>query len=137
MQSVGKRARVVLGAALTVGLLASTAVASWATTTYQSYNVTIPKLGGDGYTSTQKKTETDRAAQVRSTTVGGSYKADGCVVSSSSWICLGGTLRFDDNTYGDLWNAVVSGNQVRIKFRTASYSVVNVAASGTWRADKP
>ena len=60
MQSVGKRARVVLGAALTVGLLASTAVASWATTTYQSYNVTIPKLGGDGYTSTQKKTETDR-----------------------------------------------------------------------------
>ena len=126
-----------MGAVLTVGLLGSTAVAAYATTAYQSYSVTIPKLSGDGYTLTQVKSETDRAAQVRSTTVGGSYKADGCVVSASSWICLGGTLRFDDNTYGDLWNAVVAGNKVRIKFRTATLAAVNVAASGTWRADKP
>ena len=87
-----------------------------ADTTFSSYNLTAPGFWGNAFTSNQRKVFTDNDAQIRSGTVGGNYQVDAVLTGWNINLPLGGTVRVNDGTWANLWNAVHSGNYVRIKF---------------------
>ncbi|MFT4217247.1 MAG: hypothetical protein QM619_08720 [Micropruina sp.] len=123
------------GGVSAVGLiLAFGATAAQAGTSYKSYNTTIGKYGGAGYSATQTKRFTDASASVRSATVGGDYTADVCLVPSNSGFCLGGSKTINDGSNVLVWNFATEGSTVRLKF-TDGWQWVNVQVTGTWASD--
>ncbi len=128
-----KIVRVLLAVAATGGILFGAAAAAPASTSYSTYNTTIGRFGGSGYSGTQTKTIADQDAEVVSSTVGGSYTADVCVAGGS--LCIGGTKTINDGTKVALWNLGGQSATVRLKF-TDGFQWVNVQVNGKWRADK-
>lgn len=55
---------------------AVSAVTAQASTTKLSYNTTVGRFNGNGYTGYGKKTYSDRVAELWSDTVGGNYGVD-------------------------------------------------------------
>lgn len=127
--------RTSLGVVSAGTILLGTAALAHASTYYSSYNTTIGAFGGSGYSGSQTKTIDDQNAEVVSTWVGGNYTADVCLVGATGSWCLGGTKTINDGSRVALWNLVVHGNKVRLKF-TDGFQWVDVQVSGRWRADK-
>ncbi|RFA32138.1 hypothetical protein CAI16_18980 [Virgibacillus dokdonensis] len=125
-----KKKLAVLG--LAVGLLAIGGTAQ-AGTSYSSYNTTVGKFNGNGYTGYQTKSSSGTYGDLRSNTVGGNYVVDARMQASSgtgSWV-----RNVTDNDTRSLPNSVARGSSARVQFSNDLTTPVNVQVTGSWRSN--
>lgn len=125
-----KKKLAVLG--LSVGLLALGGAVQ-ASTTYSSYDTTVGKFNGSGYTGYQTKTTSGAYGNLKSSSVGGSYTVDARMQASSgtgSWV-----RSVTDNDTRNLPNSVPSGTSARVQFSNDITTPVDVQVTGSWRSN--
>lgn len=124
------KAVAVAGAA--VMLIGTTAFAG---ENYSTYNTTVGKINGNGYSGYQTKAISGANGYIRSTSVGGDYQVD---VRMNGANGNGAWLRnVDDGT-----NAEIPGNSkqkkddsVRLQFSNDLTTTVDVQVSGSWKSN--
>jgi len=118
---------------LALFLLVSGGVITLAGTQFQNYNTTVGKFNGSGYTAYQTKIHTNTDGHLNSGIVGGNYKVDTRMITSSgsgsSW------YRIDDNLSYILSNNVIGSSFVRLQFSNDISTPVDVQVSGDWRSN--
>lgn len=119
--------------ALGAAALALGGVSANAGTTYTSYNTTVGKFNGNGYTGYQNKTTSSAAGNLRSGTVGGSHVVDARMQASAG---TGAWARgVNDNESRTLTNSVGTGKSARVQFSTNWNTRVDVQVTGSWRSN--
>jgi len=113
-------------------ILTGGAGTAYALTTYSSYNTTVGKFNGNGYTGAQKKSTGSYQGTVKSSSVGGPYKVDAQMQRSDgsqggSWVLI------DDGTTAYLSNSIPAGTNARVRFSNALLTPVDVQVSGQFR----
>ncbi|MDO5498148.1 MAG: hypothetical protein Q4F67_00530 [Propionibacteriaceae bacterium] len=121
------------GLALIAGLLVGGAATADALTTYTSYNTTVGKFNGNGYTGTQRKSVSDYNGTIKSGIVGGNYQVD-AVLQQWDGSRQGTWVRIDDGTTALLHNRIPAGNSTRVRFSNDWGTRVDVQVSGSFRA---
>lgn len=128
-----KKVKVLL-VAMAVAVLGS--VVTYAGTAYVSYNTTVGRLNGSGYTGYQSKSVSGANGDLRSGSVGGSYVVDARIIDSAGHV--GSWTR----NIGDNGNYVLDGNvkhtsgdRVRVQFSNDWNTPVNVQVTGSWRSN--
>lgn len=123
-----RRVSVPLLSALTLGV----ATAAFAGSTYAGFSTTVGAYNGSGYTSYQTKAISGARGNVITTSVGGSYKVDARMQSSS------GTGDWQRNlTDGDsreLQNNISARKLARVQFSNDLTTRVSVQVAGSWRS---
>lgn len=109
--------------------------AAYAGTSYESYNTTVGKFNGNGYTDYQKKSTAGIDGYIKSTKVGGSYVVDVRMNSSAgngSW-----ARGLDDNDERSLpGNSKMKKNDnIRVQFSNDWNTPVAVQVAGTWKSN--
>ncbi len=102
-------------------------------TTYTSYNTTVGKFNGSGYTGYQTKASSGTYGNLRSTSVGGKYTVDARMQASSgtgSWV-----RSVNSNQVRNLPNSVARGSKARVQFSNDLTTPVNVQVTGSWRSN--
>jgi hypothetical protein len=102
-------------------------------TSWSSYNTTVGKFNGSGYTGYQTKASSGTYGELNSSVVGGSYTVDARMQASSgtgSWV-----RSVTDSDYRKLPNSVPSGLSARVEFSNDITTPVDVQVSGTWRSN--
>jgi len=122
-----------VGIVTALGLTLGGTVA-WADTSTAAYSTTVGAVGGYGYTAFQTKTRNGQAADVYSSSVGGSYVLSARTNSTSTLGTWTGYVVSDGTTHV-LYNSQPAGTQVRAQFRNRPQTPVSVQASGTWRSN--
>jgi hypothetical protein len=126
--------RCIAGGLGTLVVLTASAGLAQATYSYKSYNTTVGKFNGNGYTGTQTKTDAYEDGEIYSENVGGSYKVDGRLENyngahfGSTWQRLG------DRTWKQLPNLINSGWSTRVHFSNDLTTRVDVQVYGKFRA---
>ncbi|WJY26568.1 hypothetical protein [Sporosarcina trichiuri] len=113
-------------------LLISGGALTKAGTAFTSYNTTVGKFNGSGYTSYQTKAKSSADGYLNSATVGGNYQVDARMNSSSG---TGPWVRIDDNRSYFLINSVKSGAAARVQFSNDLSTPVSVQVTGTWSSN--
>lgn len=119
-------------ASLATMLFAATAFAG---TTSTSYNTTVGKFNGSGYSDYQTKTTGGANGWIDSTQVGGDYVVDVRMNSSAgngSWL-----RNLDDGTSAALPGSSkqTAGSSIRLKFSNDLTTPVNVQVKGSWKSN--
>lgn len=122
--------------ALLFGLIFIFSISAYAGTTSRSYDTTVGKFNGSGYTGYQVKDATGTPGDLNSTFVGGSYKVDGRMVDDS-----GDTGDWERNI--DDWSVVtldgdnqqLSGEEIRVQFSNDLSTPVDVQVTGSWKSN--
>lgn len=120
--------------ATVAGILAASLLgggAAYAGQTYKSYNTTVGKFNGSGYTGYQTKSITGAAGKLDSGSVGGSYKVDARMEGSKDgdW-----ATEITDGSFRYLYNQSGAGSGVRVQFSNDWNTRVNVQVSGQWKS---
>lgn len=115
-------------AALMIGTCA------FAGTSYESYNTTVGKFNGSGYSDYQTKTTSGANGYIKSKKVGGDYVVDVRMngLGNGSWVrnLTDGTNKSLPGHYKQ-----TKGSDVRVKFSNDITTPVNVQVSGTWKSN--
>jgi hypothetical protein len=117
---------------LAVGLM-SIGGAVEASTSYSSYDTTVGRFNGSGYSGYQTKTTSGAYGNLNSSSVGGSYTVDArmdATTGTGSWV-----RSVTDNDTRSLPNSVSSGNSARVEFSNDLTTPVNVQVTGSWRSN--
>ena len=115
------------------GLIALGSGVAYAGPIWASYDTTVGKFNGSGYTSYQTKTYDSAAGGVSSRTAGGSYTVDVRMNSADgngSW-----ARALNDNDSRNLSNSIHKGNSTRLQFSNNLNTPVNVQVTGSWRSN--
>lgn len=119
--------------AITAILAGGAGASAWAATTYSSYDTTVGRLGGSGYSGSQTKSSTGAQGTIKSVTVGGGYSL--MVALQRTDTGKDGTaVRIDDNQTKFLNNEIEKGAKARLHFTNDWNTLVNVQADGKFRA---
>lgn len=110
-------------------------MAAFAGTKYESYNTTVGKFNGNGYSGYQTKSSSGESGQISSTKVGGDYVVDARMNSragNGNWL---GNL--DDNEVRLLPgnDKLVKGTDVRVQFSNDWNTPVAVQVVGKWKSN--
>lgn len=117
-------------------LLALGSGSVYAGTGYQSYNTTVAKFNGNGYTGYQTKQINGANGGLSSSSVGGDYLVDARMQElngpSGLW-----TRDIDDGHYYELDGHPnhSNGDSIRIQFSNDWNTPVNVQVRGKWRSN--
>ncbi|MGV8149889.1 MAG: hypothetical protein ACLKAN_12890 [Alkaliphilus sp.] len=107
-----------------------------ASSTFETYNTTVGRIGGRGYTGFQTKQITGAAADLRSVSVGADYTVSVRMLDSDGnageWARDVGD---NDNRTLDGDSDHRSGDLVRLEFANDWFTRVNVQVHGTWRSN--
>lgn len=128
-----KKKIITLGAVLVL----SASINAYAGTTYQNYSTSVAAVNGSGYTGTQTKSTVGAAANLNSTSVGGSYVVDvrqqlGDGSGSGSWT----RNVTDDTSYLiDGTTSLTVGSSVRLQFSNDLNTPVSVQVTGQWKSN--
>ncbi|MGP7819743.1 hypothetical protein ACTXGU_21795 [Niallia sp. 01092] len=107
--------------------------AAQASYSYSSYDTTVGKFNGSGYTSYQKKSSSGQYGSLDSRTVGGAYTVDARMTASTgtgSWVRSVG-----DNDFRSLPNSISAGYDTRVQFSNDLDTPVNVQVTGYWKSN--
>lgn len=115
------------GILATVCLGTTSAVAG---TSFREYSTTVGKFNGKGYTSYQTKSYSDKAGDLRSSSVGGNYKVDARMIPEGV-----GISGVTDNSEYKLNTNLDSGKSARVELNNGVFTRVDVQVSGTWRSN--
>lgn len=121
---------------LTLGMFVSMFTTSvMAGTAMSSYNTTVGKFNGSGYSDYQVKAVSGANGWIESEKVGGSYTVDVRMNSSAGngkWF-----RNLGDGLTGELPgnSAQVSGSNVRLRFSNDITTPVNVQVIGNWKSN--
>lgn len=124
--------RGITATSLAAVLFTATAFAGTSTTTY---NTTVGKFNGSGYSGYQTKSISGANGWLYSTMVGGNYKVDVRMNSSSgngSWL-----RNVTDGTSASLPGKSTqrAGSSIRLKFSNNVTTPVNVQVVGSWKSN--
>ena len=127
-----KAKKTILAVGLVTLMIGSSAMAG---TSFSSYNTTVGRFNGNGYTSYQKKATAGANGNIESSNVGGSYVVDARMSSASgngSWI-----RDLDDGDSRTLpGNSNMKKNEdVRVQFSNDWNTPVAVQVSGKWKSN--
>ncbi len=129
--------RRVVGMLVGFSLLLVLASAGAAAGVWYSYNLTVPRFGGEAYTNNARKLYTGYAS-VWATSVGGDYtlkvwleRYDGTDLSCTS------CYRISDNTRILISNTSYPTDLVHVTFKTDYTTPVSVLTYGLWSPDSP
>lgn len=112
-------------------------ISAFATTSYQGYNVDVPKLNGSATTTTQTKTKTGYSGNIETTRVGGGKKVD-CRMKDTNNNDEGAWLNnMKSGDSGTLLSRAshAKGHAMCVRFSNKLTTLVDVNTSGRWRAD--
>ncbi|MGX4667946.1 hypothetical protein JNUCC74_01840 [Cerasibacillus sp. JNUCC 74] len=114
----------------TILLLTSGGLIS-AGTSYESYNVDVPRMNGSANTNNQTKSKTDARADLKVSTLGKALDArvrssDG---GTGKWVRVSTTGTFT------LPNSVKKGKKAHVQFSNDLSTIVNVRVAGSWRSN--
>ena len=115
------------------GMLVGSAAYAGTTATY--YSTVVGKFNGCAYTSYQTKAVSGKNGYINSNTVGGKYKVDVRMESSSA---SGDWLRnVSDGTKEEIkaHSKHTKGSQIRLKFSNDALTPVSVAVDGEWKSN--
>lgn len=120
------------------GILATTMIgtSAFAGTNFTSYNTTVRKFAGSGYTGYQVKAETGKNGALSSTSVGGDYVVSARMVNAlgvtGAW-----TNSIGDNQSVTLYSSErhVKAQQIRVEFSNKLTTPVDVQVTGTWKSN--
>ncbi len=122
------------GTLLTLTLLGSTTI--YAGSTYSSYNTTVGKLNGNGYTGFQTKSVSGANGNLKSVSVGGKYVVDARMQERNGTVGAWVRNISDDTNYGLPGNSShLKGDSVRVQFSNDWNTPVNVQVTGSWRSN--
>lgn len=124
------------GIALAAGAFALTAAAGVANATYSwtGYDTTVGRFNGSGYSGYQSKTDAYEDGQIRSTSVGGSYRVDARLENANGAAAGSVWVRVDDGTDRALPNLINRGWSTRVHFSNDLSTRVNVQVRGSFMA---
>ncbi|SNC60604.1 hypothetical protein SAMN05445756_0313 [Kytococcus aerolatus] len=122
-----RRAAAAIGLALITALGSTSAFAG---TVFSTYNTTVGNNNGKGYTGYQKKYASNRAGDLHSRTVGGSYKVDARMLPGGT-----GISGVTDSSSYKLNNTISRGDSTRVEFNNGIFTPVDVQVTGTWRSN--
>lgn len=116
--------------------IATMAVTALAGNSFTSYNTTVGRLNGSGYSGTQTKETSGANGRIKSTSVGGNYTVD-VRMQKSDGTANGAWYRaLNDNMdtgYTIAGNTnQMHGNSVRLQFSNDLTTPVNVQVIGEW-----
>lgn len=107
--------------------------AVYAGTSYSSYNTTVGKFNGNGYTGYQTKSTSSKSGTLVSGFVGGNYKVDArmnAVSGTGAWV-----RDVSDNETRNLPNGVGAGRKARVQFSNDLFTRVDVQVTGKWKSN--
>lgn len=116
--------------------LSTLGISALAGNSFTSYNVTVGRVNGSGYTSNQSKATSGANGRIVSTSVGADYTVDARMQKSDgtangSWYRSLGDNQ--DTGYSVDGHAdQKAGNSVRIQFSNDLLTLVNVQVTGQW-----
>ncbi|MDE6568561.1 MAG: hypothetical protein K2K70_12630 [Lachnospiraceae bacterium] len=116
-----------------VGMLIGSA--AYAGTAKEQYSTVVGRFNGSGYSRYQTKTTTGKNGYIYSNTVGGKYKVDVRMQTSSA---SGDWLRNVSDGTKDTVKAHskhTKGSQIQLKFSNDITTPVTVAVDGDWKSN--
>lgn len=126
--------KVALGISSLALLAAGVGVAN-AGESYSSFNTTVGKFNGNGYTGLQTKKDGFRAGPLLMGTVGGSYEVD-ARMDDQSGSSRGPWIRnLGDGDVGRLENSASAGDKVKVQFSNDASTPVSVQVTGKWASN--
>ncbi|MGJ7036488.1 hypothetical protein [Anoxybacillus eryuanensis] len=113
-------------------LLISIGVVAQAGTSYEGYDVIVPKFNGNAFTPQQEKSKSSESVDLKVSTLGKAVDArahsyDG---GTGNWVriaTVGGPFK--------LPNSIKKGAATRVEFSTDFNEVVDVRVKGEWRSN--
>lgn len=131
-----KAKKVMLKALVVPACLATLSFTAMAGNSFTSYNTTVGKFNGNGYSGTQTKETSGANGRVCSTSVGGGYSVD-VRMQKSNGSASGDWYRSlksnKDTGYEiDGHKDQTHGSSVRLQFSNDLTTYVDVQVSGTW-----
>lgn len=128
--------RKVTATVLGIGIISLGATAL-AGTSYSSYDTTVPRLNGSGYTGYQTKATAGANGNLNSTSVGADYEVDARMQDATSGVHGPWVRDVVDSTsyilYSD--NNHAEGDSMRVQFSNDWDTPVNVQVTGSWRSN--
>lgn len=121
--------------ALTLAICASMGITAFAGNTFSSYNTTVGRFNGNGYTGYQKKATDGANGYLKSNTVGGDYTVDvrmKCSAGNGSW-----KRNITDKRNYSLASHYkqTKGKKVCLQFSNDLTTPVAVQVSGSWKSN--
>lgn len=108
----------------------------YAGTSYSSYNTTVGRFNGSGYTGYQTKTTSGANGNLRSKSVGGSYVVDARMIESNGTAASWRRNITDNKNYAlDGHYSHKKGDRVRVQFSNDLTTPVNVQVTGSWKSN--
>lgn len=124
--------------AVIVGCFLMFSTCVFAGTSFSSYNVDVPKLGGHADSGTQKKAYQGRSGEIKATYVGGGYTIT-CRLRDVSNGTEGAAASIKTGRTATLYSRAShkAGDTMCVRFYNNLTTFVDVNSSGKWRSDKP
>ncbi|MCI9188157.1 MAG: hypothetical protein HFH84_00740 [Lachnospiraceae bacterium] len=131
-----KAKKAALRALVVPACLATLSLTAMAGNTYTSYDTTVGRFNGNGYSGTQTKETSGANGRIKSTSVGGGYSVD-VRMQKSNGSASGGWYRnlksSTDTDYSvDGHVDQKHGDSVRLQFSNDLTTSVDVQVTGTW-----
>ena len=131
-----KAKKVALRALVVPACLVTLSLTAMAGNTYTSYDTTVGRFNGSGYSGTQTKETSGANGRIKSTSVGGNYTVDVRMQKSDESACGDWYYSLNDNV--DTQYKIgghkdqMHGDSVRLQFSNDLLTAVTVQVTGTW-----
>ena len=122
--------KIIVAASIAFAIVLGGSAAATAGTQYEGFNTIMPKFGGAGYTTSQTKAISSRAALLDQVRSGGDYNVNAKVCVGSNASC-GATVPVGQNGGASLPNYLAKGTRNVVgQLWIPSWNSVNVQVSG-------
>jgi hypothetical protein len=124
----------ILAACAMAAVLMGGAGAAWAGTSWATFNTTVGKFNGSGYTGNQTKTTGGAYVQLKNLAVGGSYVVDARAQQQNGSNSGAWANNLGDGATANLSNSINAGVSTRVQFSNELLTPVDVQVQGSWRS---